>query len=94
MTWQPIVANLINTVLVLLAVQAIKAIIPQLSAAVPWLIPIIAAIIGPVVAVVQNFLTSWLGVPIDLSPLVAIFTGGSAVALYQIGKQWNKGGAN
>ena len=92
MTWQPILANLINTVLVLLAVELLKMVIPKLSAVAGWLIPIIAAMIGPLIAVLQNLLTTWLGIPIDLSPIVAVFTGGSAVALYQIGHQLSKGG--
>jgi len=92
MEWQQIVANLINTVLVLLAVQGIKTVLPVLNTKVPWLLPIIAAGIGPVVAIIQGTVGGWLGIPIDLSSIVAIFTGGSAVALYQISKQANKGG--
>ena len=90
--WQPIVANLINMVLVLVAVELIKKSIPFFNASIPWLLPIIAAVIGPVVALIQSYLGSWLGVNIDLSSIVAIFTGGSAVALYQFGKQLSKGG--
>jgi hypothetical protein len=45
-----------------------------------------------VVAVIQSWLGSWLGINIDLSAIVAVFTGGSAVALYQFGKQLSKGG--
>lgn len=92
MAWQQIVANLINTVLVLLAVQGIKSVIPFLNSKTPWLLPIIAAAIGPVVAIIQSWIGSWLGVNVDLSAIVAIFTGGSAVALYQFGKQLSKGG--
>jgi len=92
MEWQPIVANLINTVLVLLAVQGIKKVLPILNAKAPWLLPVIAACIGPVVAIIQGYVGGWLGIAIDLSAIVAIFTGGSAVALYQIGKQFDKGG--
>ena len=90
--WQPIVANLINMVLVLLAVELIKKVIPIINESVPWLLPIIAAVIGPAVALLQGYLGAWLGINIDLSAIVAIFTGGSAVALYQVGKQMRKGG--
>jgi len=90
--WQPIVANLINMVLVLVAVELIKKSIPIINASIPWLLPIIAAVIGPVVALIQSYLGAWLGVNIDLSSIVAVFTGGSAVALYQFGKQLSKGG--
>ena len=92
MPWQQIVANLINTVLVLLAVEGIKKVLPIINASVPWILPIIAAVIGPAVALIQGYVGSWLGVNVDLSPIVAIFTGGSAVALYQVGKQFSKGG--
>jgi len=77
-------------VLVLLAVEVIKMVLPMLDEFVPWMLPIIAAAIGPVVAMLQGYLQAWLGLPIDLSPIVAIFTGGSAVALYQVKHQITK----
>ena len=90
--WQPIVANLINMVLVLVAVELIKKAIPIINASIPWLLPIIAAVIGPAVALIQGYLGAWLGINIDLSAIVSVFTGASAVALYQVGKQFSKGG--
>lgn len=93
MDWQQIVANLINTVLVLLAVQGIKMVLPIINSYVPWLLPIIAAAIGPVVALIQGWVGAWLGIPIDLSAITAIFTGGSAVALFMIGRKLKEGGS-
>ncbi len=87
MEWESLLGAFINSVVVMGLIQLIKTYIPKLNELVPWLIPIIAAAIGPAVAVAQNALATWLGVPIDLSALTAVFTGGSAVAIYQIGKQ-------
>lgn len=87
---QQIIANLINMVLVLLAVEGIKYVLPFLNSKVPWLLPIIAGCIGPVVAVIQGWLGALVGLPIDLSAIVAIFTGSSATALHQVFKQMKK----
>jgi hypothetical protein len=91
--YYPIMAALINSVLVLLVVQRLKNGIPILKQSVPWLIPILAGAIGPAVAAGQNALFSWLGVPIDLSAIAAIFSGASAVAINQVGKQIQKSGS-
>lgn len=88
--WSSVIAAFINSGVVLGVVQLIKKWLPVLNEKVPWLIPIIAGAIGPAVAALQNWLSTLLGVPIDLSPIAAIFTGGTAVALYQIGKQASK----
>jgi len=90
--YYPVIAALINSVLVLLVVQVLKTAIPKLKESIPWLIPILAGAIGPAVAAGQNALFAWLGVPIDLSAIVAIFTGGTAVAINQVGKQIQKAG--
>lgn len=85
--WKPILAGFINTTLVLVLVQLCKAAIPSLRSAVPWLIPVIAGALGPLVAVGQSWLGTWLGIPVDLSPVVAVFTGATATAVHQVGKQ-------
>lgn len=91
MEWQILIAAFINTVAVLGLVQLIKTvIIPSLNTMAPWLLPILAAALGPAVALVQNALSAWLGVPIDLSLLASIATGASAVALHQTTKQGSK----
>ena len=87
MEWKPLLAMFINTVLVLGLTQVVKVYVPGIRAAVPWLLPIIAIFAGPVVAVAQNAMAGWLGVPIDLSPLLGLATGGAAVAMNQTWKQ-------
>ncbi len=85
-----VLAALINSVLVLAIVQILKTKVPKLKEKLPWLIPIIAGAIGPAVAAGQNYLSGLIGAPIDISPIAAIFTGGTAVAMHQVGKQATK----
>ncbi len=87
MEYNVLIAGFINTVLVLAIVQLLKIKISWLKERVPWLIPIMAGAIGPAVAAGQNALFAWLGVPIDLAPIAAIFTGATATAINQVGKQ-------
>jgi len=88
MDWNQIIAAAINSVLVLLVVQGLKTYaIPWLNEKVPWALPLISLVIGPGIAFVTNSLSTALGYPIDLSLIIAVFTGGTAVALHQIGKQ-------
>jgi len=88
--WQQIIANFINVVLVLVVVELIKMALPILKEKVSWLLPIIAAAIGPAVSLIQGYLGGLIGLPIDLSPIVAIFTGGSASALYDVFRNLGK----
>lgn len=85
--WKPLAAMAINTIVVAGVVQAIKVYAPGLRAGLPWLLPVIAVVAGPAVAVAQSALAGWLGVPIDLSPLLGLATGGAAVAANQVVKQ-------
>lgn len=88
MDWNQILAAAINSVLVLAAVQALKVhVVPWLKQTAPWAIPIIALVIGPALTAGMNFLSAFLGYPIDLSPIIGVFAGGTAVALHQVGKQ-------
>ncbi len=87
MDWKILVAGLINSVIVVGLVQAIKLYWPSIRERIPALLPIFAAALGPAVAVAQNTISGWLGVPIDLSPLVGAFTGAAAVAIHQVGVQ-------
>ncbi len=94
MEWMLLLANLINAVLVLMAVQAIKThLLPYLNINAPWVLPIIAFVIGPLMMVAMVALSEMIGYPIDLSPIIGVFTGGTAVALHQVGKQFKKVGA-
>lgn len=91
MDWNQIAAALINSVLVLMAVQFLKVKgLPWLNLNAPWVLPLIAILIGPLMQMLTNYLVGMLGYPIDLSPIVGLFTGGMAVALHQIGKQTKK----
>jgi hypothetical protein len=87
MEYNILIAGFINTVLVLAIVQLLKVKISWLKEKVPWLLPIVAGGIGPAVAAGQNALFAWLGIPIDLAPIAAIFTGATATAVNQVGKQ-------
>ena len=88
MDWNQIAAAAINSVLVLMAVQFLKTTgVPWLNAKAPFLLPIIAMLIGPAMAIAMNYLSALLGHPIDLSPIIGVFVGGTAVALHQVGKQ-------
>lgn len=86
-----LLANLINAVLVVAAVQAIRTyVMPVLRERFEWSLPLIAMAIGPLMMVAMAKLSGMIGYPIDLSPIIGVFTGGTAVALHQIGKQLKK----
>ena len=91
MDWNQIFAAAINSVLVLMAVQALKTfVVPFLGEKAPWVIPLIAMGIGPLMVWCMDMLGTMLGYPIDLSPIIGVFLGGTAVALHQVGKQVKK----
>ena len=83
-SWGLILATAINTVGVMLILKGVASVMPWLREQVPVLLPILAGAIGPAVAALQTALAEKLGVPIDLSPLVGIFSGGSSIALAQV----------
>lgn len=87
MDYKIMIAGFINAVAVVGVVQFLKVYLPIINEKVSWLLPVLAAAIGPAVAVLQNVLFTWLGIPIDLSPIAAVFTGATAVAIYQVKKQ-------
>ena len=88
MTWQPIMAAAINTVIVLALVEVLKAQVPVIRIAMPWVLPVLATLAGPMVAVAQTSLAGWLNLPIDLSPLVAVLSGAAATTVHQVGRQF------
>jgi hypothetical protein len=90
--WKELVAVLINTAGVMLVVQGIKLAMPYLTDKFGWVMPIVAMIAGPFVAMLQGYLATLLGYPgFDFSLIVAALTGGTAVAANQIYKQQQEG---
>ena len=88
MDWNEILAVLINSVLVLMAVQFIKTTgIPWLKANTPWALPLIAVLVGPIMTYLTGIISSTLGYPVDLSPIAGLFAGMAAVVMHQVGKQ-------
>jgi hypothetical protein len=85
--WHILLAGFINSVAVVGVVQLIKSLAPTVRTAVPWLLPILSIAIGPLVATLQSWVATWVGLPIDLSPLVGAFTGGTAVMMHQTFRQ-------
>ncbi len=85
MNWPEILAVFVNSVLVLIAVQALKNyVMPFLKTRHPWTLPIIAMIAGPIFEPLSTFLTGLIGYPIDLSAIVAVLTGAASVAIYGV----------
>ena len=85
--WTVLLAGAINCVLVIAVVQILKGTLPYLRLTAPWLLPTLTLVIGPLLTYLQNALAAALGWPIDLSPIIAVFTGGTAVTLHQIKEQ-------
>lgn len=85
MDWPLIIAALINSVLVLIAVQGLKNyVMPFLRVKYPWVLPIIATVAGPLLGMLTQYLSAMLGYPIDLSAIIGVLTGLSAVAGYSV----------
>ncbi len=90
--WKELLAVLINTAGVMAAVQIIKVVLPFLTDKYGWLVPILAMLAGPVVALIQGGLAKVLGYEgFDFSLVVAALTGGTAVAAHQIYAQKKEG---
>jgi hypothetical protein len=85
--WTDVIAATINIVGVMAAVKAITLWLPALRERSPMLVPLLAMAAGPALAWGQGVLAAWLGLPIDLSPIVGALSGGSAVAVHQIYNQ-------
>lgn len=91
MNWNEVIAAVINTAAVLVVCQFIKLYKPKITETMGWLLPFFTLLLGPILAKVQSIIAVWLGVPIDLSPIIAAWTGGAAVAVHQIYHQVEKG---
>lgn len=90
MSWQYFVALLLNSFVIVAAVQFLKWLLPVLKLRVPWLLPILAITLGPLMAMATTAVSAALGYPVDFSPIAGVFAGGSAVAFHQFGKQLQK----
>lgn len=82
--WQHILALLINSVLVAVAVQLLKQVLPGISGGVKQ---ILAVVMGPVLLYVQGLISSALGYPIDFAPLIGLFSGLAAMGVFDVGKK-------
>jgi len=87
MSWQYFVALLLNSFIIVGAVQLLRFFFPYLKERIPWVLPIIAVSIGPLMAMATTAVSAALGHPVDFSPIAGVFAGGSAVAIHQFGKQ-------
>ncbi len=88
--WKTAAAAVINTAGVMAAVWVLNRYLPAIRQSVPWLLPVLAGAAGPAVAALQAWLAGYLGVVIDLGPVLAAATGASAVAVHQVWKQATK----
>lgn len=84
--WQLILAHAINMVVVVLAANWLKSHWEEVKPHLPWLAPLI----GTALPAAAQFLSAWLGHPIDFSPILGLFSGSAAVAVHQIAKQREK----
>ena len=83
-----LIALFINTTGTLAVVQLLKNyVIPTITQRYPALLPMLAGAAGPVLAFIQTKLAARLGYPIDLSMVVAIFTGAASVGVNQFVKK-------
>lgn len=85
-TWGQILGFALNAVGTMVIVKGLAWVIPWFRERVPDLLPIVAGAVGPLLAWVQLQLTEMTGVPISLGvpEILAMFTGGSAVAIAQV----------
>lgn len=80
MSWLSILALAINTVGTLVVLKLAATVVPALRDRFPDVVPFLSVLVGPGVAWVQKQLAA-VGILVDLSPLLAIFSGGSAMAI-------------
>ncbi len=88
--WKGLLGLFINSFAVVAAVKLLTVAMPTIREKIGWVIPILAMIIGPLLALASNAISEAIGVPVDLNPIAAVFAGGSAVAFYQVGRQVKK----
>jgi uncharacterized membrane protein len=81
MNWQQLLAAFINGFVVYGVVQGLMYLKPILQEKYPWAWTLLGAILGILIPIVANLLTSLLGVPIDLNPILNVFAGVMAVMM-------------
>ena len=90
--WQQILALFINSILVVVAVQLLKQVMPDIPGGIKQILAIVA---GPLLLYVQGVISGALGYPIDFGPLIAIFAGGTsglaAMGVFDVVKKVGKG---
>lgn len=84
--WQLIVAYLINSVGVVLAADQLKKHRPDIKPHLPWLAPIMGALL-PVLAQLGS---NALGYDLDFAPILGFFSGSVSVTLHQFAHQRKK----
>lgn len=85
MNWMEILAALVNGVLVLMVVQALKVYgMPWLKTTVPWVLPLLAMVAGPLIGLLTNYLSGVIGLPIDLSAITNVLVGMSATVAFTV----------
>jgi hypothetical protein len=83
MDWLLIAATFVNVIVVMAVVGVLKTyVMPFLKTKYPWLLPVIAAVAGPLVTAAANWISAALGHPIDFSEIVAVLTGVVSVVMY------------
>ena len=76
------IAMLITGVLVPLAVEGLKKVMPKLPQAVKVILSLVA---GAALGFATTALSNWLGVPVDLSALEAVLTGAGLGGIAAVG---------
>jgi len=90
MNWEYFVALLLNSFVIVALVRVLTYYMPFFKTRIGWSLPIITMMIGPLMALVTTAVSDAIGYPVDFSPIVGVFTGGTAVAFHQFGKQRSK----
>lgn len=87
----PMLAPLINGVLVILIVQYLKNVgMGWLKVNAPWSLPIIAMFAGVTLTAASVLLSGLIGAPIDFSPIIAVLVGSGAIVAFDVKHAYNK----
>jgi hypothetical protein len=81
MNWLQVVGAFINGVIVALIVQGLAVLKPIFIEKWPWAWTLLGSVLGLLIPILANWLTSVLGIPINLNPILAVFSGAIASML-------------